>query len=76
MCGIELIRDVMTADELEHDAAPTNPMNPPQEETIQEARAKNYPLWSNQRRERAISDNSATFDDVNHTDMNIHTIAH
>jgi len=75
VCGMEMIRDVMTAEELEHDTAPTNGMNPSGEERAHETRGHN-PLWSDRRRSRINSDNSDEFHDVERTDVEKQTVAH
>lgn len=80
MCGIEMIRNVMTAEELEHDAAPANPMNPPAEDRAHDAQAHHNqahnPLWSDKRRLRINSDNSDEFHDVERADVEKQTVAH
>lgn len=79
VCGIEMVRDVMTADELELDTAPANPMNPPVEDRPHDAHTlsqANNPLWSDQRRLRVQSNNSDEFHDVERGDVEKQTVAH
>ncbi len=75
MCGVEMVRDVMTADELEHDAVPTSGMNPSGEDRAHEPRGNN-PLWSDRRRSRFNSNNSDEFHDVERADVEKQTVAH
>lgn len=75
LCGIEMLREVMSAEELERDNAPANPMNPPANENHMEARANN-PLWSAKGHSRAHSNNSDDFHDVEHADVKRQTTAY
>ena len=74
LCGVEMIREVMTVDELVHDTAPANPMNPPTDERVHETRANN-PLWSDRRRSRIQSDNSDEIHDVERSNVDKNTLA-
>ena len=70
LCGVEMVRDVMTAEELEHDAAPTSaPMNiPPEPRRSHDLHGVN-PLWSGHNRASHESDNSDNFHSVECTDV-------
>lgn len=75
VCGVEMVRQVMTAEELERDNAPANPMSPPANEHQPEVHANN-PLWSNTGRSRINSINSDEFHDVERADIEKQTVAH
>lgn len=70
LCGVEMVRDVMTAEELEHDAAPTTaPMNVPTEHRRSHDSHGVNPLWLGRNRASHESDNSDNFHSVECADV-------